>query len=438
MPIVPLKNTTYYIHVLHLDKYGAELPEVDGSLLSDTLVDRLQVDPPVSDVMICSHGFNVVPTRASKSYTEWLSAMAAHREGVEKMKAARGDPFVPLLIGIHWPSCVGGTLRAKRDTAPDGLTATDVGKGLLKGLFRTTVAVAEGVASGALEARDQFGQGMSLWDQAVAVGGATTKPLANEVFGRFEERAQMVGSTGVRQLLWRLQTASMRAEAAAPRPHSRPITRYHAMGHSLGCHVVCAAIAGAAGGSRHVRRPLHSLILIQGAMPCTAFSPTGCYPGLHRRVAGVILVTHSSSDNALGWYMQHGPRALGAYGAAAWRKGRDQCTPVALDLHTGDTSRRSLAAFRAGQLINLNASSVIRNDSCATINVVGSHMNFLQAPVLHAVWEAMATPVDRNVYTVVSRITVRDAGEAGKGRSVGECEGGAPRGTRAERGNVGR
>lgn len=193
MPIVPLKNTTYYIHVLHLDKYGAELPEVDGSLLSDTLVDRLQVDPPVSDVMICSHGFNVVPTRASKSYTEWLSAMAAHREGVEKMKAARGDPFVPLLIGIHWPSCVGGTLRAKRDTAPDGLTATDVGKGLLKGLFRTTVAVAEGVASGALEARDQFGQGMSLWDQAVAVGGATTKPLANEVFGRFEERAQMVG-----------------------------------------------------------------------------------------------------------------------------------------------------------------------------------------------------------------------------------------------------
>lgn len=393
MPIVPLQGTTYHIHVLHLDKHGAELPEADGSLLSDALVDRLLVDPPVSDVMLCSHGFNVVPTRASKSYAEWLSAMAAHQEGVAEMKAARGDPFVPLLVGIHWPSCVGGTLRTKRDTAPEGLTATDVGKGLLKGLYRTTVAVASGVAYGAYEAYDQAGQGKSPWDQAVAVGSAATKPLSIEVFGRFEERAQTVGSTGVRRLLWRLQTASMRAEAAAAAPRSRPITRYHAMGHSLGCHVVCAAIAGAEGGSRHVRRPLHSLILIQGAMPCTAFSPTGCYPGLHRRVAGVILVTHSSSDNALGWYMQHGPRALGAYGAAAWRKGHDRCTPVALDLHVGDASRRSLATFRAGQLINLNASSVIRNDSCATFNVVGSHMNFLQAPVLHAVWAAMATPV---------------------------------------------
>lgn len=433
MPVVPLEETPYNIHVLHLDKYGGELPEADGSRLSDALADRLRADPPVSDVMLCSHGFNVVPSRASKGYVEWLTAMAKHRDGVEKMKATRGDPFVPLLVGIHWPSCVGNTLRTKMDTAPDRLTAQDVGKGLIKGLFRATTAVAAGAAHGAFEAFDQYGQGNSRRAQVAAVGSAATKPLATELFGRFEERAVLVGSTGVRRLLWKLQTASMRAEAAATAARSRATTRYHAMGHSLGCHVVCAAIAGSAGDDDDVRRPLHSLTLIQGAMPRTALSPSGCYPNLRRRVAGVILITHSASDNALGWYMHHGPPALGVFGAAGWCKGRDRCTPVELILHDGDDSRRLLTTFRAGQVINLNASSVIRNDCRATINVVGAHMNFLRDPVLRAVWAAMATPVDRNAYAVVSTIKVGGAGEAGKERSEGECEGRAQHGTRTRR-----
>lgn len=247
------------------------------------------------------------------------------------MKASRGQHVVPLQAGIHWPSSLGTSFRTVLESAPSGATVSAAAGGLVTGLFRRTRSVAGGVETGAKKAYEQSGSRNPLLERAKAVAAAATQPAEQNIFGRFQDQARVVGSRGAGGLLHKQQTASIQAEAAAL-PRSRVVARYHAVGHSLGCQVVCAAVSGGRNGCR-LRRHLHSLVLIQAAMPANAFPPDGEYPDVLGIVAGVTLVTHSSSDDALGLYkVQHG-QALGAIGAQPYSTKQIRWEPVALELH---------------------------------------------------------------------------------------------------------
>jgi len=93
--------------------------------------------------------------------------------------------------------------------------------------------------------------------------------------------------------------------------------RVHLMGHSFGARAAGFALPGAASGQR---RPVRSLLLLQGAFSCLAFAGPdvegpdlpGALPGAPGTVDGPVLATTSSHDSAVGiWYPMasrlHGP-----------------------------------------------------------------------------------------------------------------------------------
>src|SRR6202522_2567727 len=91
---------------------------------------------------------------------------------------------------------------------------------------------------------------------------------------QLERRARIFGESGAALLLSALQAAV-------------PAARFHLMGHSFGCIVASAAIAGPVGSARG-RRPVSTLILVQGAMSlwsfCSSIPARPERPGYLRRV----------------------------------------------------------------------------------------------------------------------------------------------------------
>jgi len=405
-PTVGLNN----IYMVHVDKAGDELPENDGTFMSDTLVARLHADPPVTDVILISHGYNVQDgATAVAGYRQWASAMGAHARGLAQIRSARCGTFTPLIIGLHWPSSVVRHLLAAYQQ-PTPASVAKAGKSLLKGGLAAGWVVGSSAVA-ALSAMDtcRGGLGKKLAKGVQAGGRAAVEGTQDCVFGDYQRRAATVGRGTGHRLLVKLMTAAAGVEAAATvaagaRRSPPPPIAFHAAGHSLGCHVVCGAVAGpevdGGGVKPALPRRLHSLVLIQGAMPADCLSTGGVYRVVRPSVAGVVIVTTSTTDNALGLYATGWGEAIGVVGAkwtgAASRK------PSVLRLKAATRYR-----FRPGQLINVDAREYIRNDSDACFNLCGGHLNFLHIEVLQVVWDAMTTPVDSRAYTVTSTIRVK-------------------------------
>lgn len=317
---------------MELNARGAEKRRRPGRIFnSDEVANRLaRIDNPITDVLFFVHGFGKDAEGALDFHKQWIEALFAQRAREER---APRRPWRPLLIGLCWPS---------DPSAPPTVTEFFTGKG------------------------PQY-----------------------HLFGRFEERASLYGAAFGKRLLLRLhEEESMRNTAAAslglPLP---PPVQYHAMGHSLGCHFLSAAVQAASVG-RFCSTPLLStLVLVQGAMPSTDFTPAGRYDKVRDWVSGAILVTHTDTDGALKRYESHHSgkvRALGSEGARM-----DLCARVHPPLRMGNEHADYAGALQAGKVANVDASAYIRTTGTAKVNLVGGHSNFRGPEVQHLIWAAV-------------------------------------------------
>jgi len=325
--------------VLPFDKRGlCEAPATRARVLEEVATGRY------TDIFVFSHGWNNDWPGAVKSYRHFIDGFMAM---VQQRQLALPGPFRPLLIGIHWPSAAltfgdedAPAMAAETGAAHDQAIADadarlrDLADALpvsAAARFYELLQRQQLTASEALElaqlvaplyanADDELAEDATLnaadlvaaWRQlsgppsrpigefGVAGGGVAVPGAASTLsfdprlivrgltVYQMKDRAGTVGAHGVGPLLRDLLATSK--------------ARVHGAGHSYGCRVLLSAIC--CGDTWP--RPLHSLLLIQGALSHLAFAAdvTGKErPGGYRRaldrVFRPLLCTFSQRDAAL-------------------------------------------------------------------------------------------------------------------------------------------
>ncbi len=103
MPIRKFGAPEIEYNLIVFDENGQERQELDGTLLSETILTRLSDShAPVSDVFLISHGWQGDIPAAIAQYDAWIGAMAASKQDLEAARARAG--FEPEIVGLHWPS----------------------------------------------------------------------------------------------------------------------------------------------------------------------------------------------------------------------------------------------------------------------------------------------------------------------------------------------
>ncbi|KAK1865959.1 hypothetical protein I4F81_008480 [Pyropia yezoensis] len=211
------------------------------------------------------------------------------------------------------------------------------------------------------------------------VGAATTAAIAAllrrtailTLFGRFQHRSRVVGRVGVRGLLAKLMTAA--ASTAGPAP------KFHLAGDSLGSHVVSSALVGPRRGGVPLPAKVHSVVLVQGAVPAGAYGPGKTYGSLlgpDGPVAGPVVATHSTRDSALWFYIRaYGGEPLGLVGA------NHQLPVPPRRLVMGGMDAAYDFGAAAGQMVNVDASGLGGK-------LVGSHGGVADPSTTHLIWAA--------------------------------------------------
>ncbi|MEA2560412.1 MAG: hypothetical protein QOH06_1916 [Acidobacteriota bacterium] len=320
-------------YVIPFDKRGiCDGPETRRDLLKQLAAGKY------TDVFFFSHGWNNDWTAAIQRYEDFI-------HGYMKMRRDRSLPvpagFKPLLVGIFWPSTAlvftekekGPQIAANEPAAVDEaiaeerrevqelaetLEASDAAD--LYELAQKTKLTADEAQRLAEIAVTFYGTGddelsldtavsaeelLEIWRQAPA----ETDDLADLIAGgpgpetagflsaidprnvvrtltvfKMKDRAGLVGSTGVHELLRDLLAAGD--------------ARLHLIGHSYGGKVVLSATCAGT-----LPRKVHSMLLLQPAVSHLSFAatvPTTSHPGGYRsaldRVENPILTTYSSHD----------------------------------------------------------------------------------------------------------------------------------------------
>jgi hypothetical protein len=401
---------------------------------------------PITDVFLFSHGWQGDVPAAKDQYNRWIATMADCRADWEAMRRVRPD-FLPLLIGLHWPSLPFGDEELRGTSVGAGSKSAGVDENLVelyasriadtrrsRQALRTVLAnrhtpqgealspeVAEALralqqeaglrsqgvagAPGAdCEAFDPQRMYRALRDERVGrIGGSLEAQagasdllvdfLRTLSFWKMKDRARQFGESGGRRLLTTLQSAV---------PGNRSV-RFHLMGHSFGCIVVSATLAGVP-GSATSSRPINSLTLVQGALSlwsyCSRIPYSPATRGYFRSIIdrqlvnGPIITTQSSFDTAVGkWY----PLAAGVARQVAYATQDQPVFPkyagvgaFGLQGEGLNLERRDILpitasyGFRSGGIYNLECSTVIRNGDA----VSGAHSDICHPEVAHAIWEA--------------------------------------------------
>lgn len=437
MPIRQIAGTDIEYFLVLFDEEGRERPEPDGSLLSAAICQRLS-DPgvPVTDVFVCSHGWQGDVPAAIAQYDNWIRAMAASEADLAVMQVNHAG-FNPLVIGIHWPSLPWGmetvpaegaaVLSAGHDADVNALAA-QLGENARETIAKIfayaetasstalTAAIEDdfaalfqlsGLRTGSANGRpgaDQDGfdaqaivaqaEGSDAGDAArnVQVLGfgsrakdAILAPLRQLSFWKMKDRARRFGETGAHGLLIAMQEAAPRA-------------RFHLMGHSFGCIVVSGTVAGESGGAA-LRRPVESLFLVQGALSLWSYADDVPYapgtPGYFRRIVangmvrGPILTTRSRHDTAVAKFYPLGAGAKGQFLLGDDLPKYGGIGAFGIQGSTGIVDMPMAASdlpydFSEGSVFNLEASNVICNGGGAA----GAHNDIAHPAVAHAFWAA--------------------------------------------------
>ena len=159
-------------------------------------------------------------------------------------------------------------------------------------------------------------------------------------------------------------------------------------------HVVNSALLGSPSTGNQLVRKVHTLALLQGAVPYDCYSKGGEYRAICSRfqpVAGPILVTHSQHDNALHFYRQFHGDALG-------HKGAHGAHPITSSF-TNLMERTHRYMFGEKRLYNLNADKYIdKKEGVLGIDVDGAHSDVFDPETLHCLYEAMRLDLPDSAY----------------------------------------
>ncbi|RAR48847.1 CHAT domain-containing protein [Paraburkholderia unamae] len=336
MPIrnIPGSDIAYYL--ILFDENGRERAEADGTMLSAAVMARLAAaDDPVTDVFVCSHGWQGDVPAAIDQYDRWIGAMAQCEADLAAMEA-RNPAFNPMVIGVHWPSLPWGMETVPASAAgaasPAGVLSTGADaashdaidmlagqlgadadtRGALQRIFAfadiasdtnlpghvladfETLFTASKLRTGSAAGRpgaDQDGFDPQAIVDAVAPqaataavpGGAGAGAAAPHVLGIVGALKDAVLAP-LRQLsFWKMKDrARTFGEGGAhallgAMQNASANARFHLMGHSFGCIVVSGMVAGETTTGTEtpipaLHRPIDSLFLVQGALSLWSFA----------------------------------------------------------------------------------------------------------------------------------------------------------------------
>ncbi|AFZ57908.1 hypothetical protein H6G54_18895 [Anabaena cylindrica FACHB-243] len=352
MPIEKVVGTSLEYYLICIDEKGKESSE-DGELLSQKLLDVLGKEP-ITDVFVMSHGWQGDVPAAKKQYQHWIAAMAAATDDIQNLKQKRHG-FLPLLIGLHWPSKPWGNENLDAppafDTEDDSLNQlieeyahqvsdTEATREALRVIFAAgfeydtppeqlppevraayQVLIHEASSSNVGEENSEWEESepLNIDPDSVYEASLTEVEESSEIsfgigdsiakgwdkflnvprllsFWKMKDLARQIGQTSGFDLLTKMQQVA------------DSNVRFHLMGHSFGTIVVSAIIAGTNENNQLVR-PIDSLALIQGAVSLWSYSAKVpfrnnlqgyFYPIVRdRKVKGPIITTQSSEDTAV-------------------------------------------------------------------------------------------------------------------------------------------
>lgn len=426
MPTNSDANNFANYHLISFDKNGQRRDDRD---VFDAALDSLRQEP-ITDVFIFSHGWLVDEASALKSYDEWIKVMADYYLVRKAEILERRPGFHPLLIGLHWPSApwedqfrlssreekvafysdltgdseeLRSVLAASEENADPQTLQAETATQLYRiheqsGLSNQQVGAAPGHDYENYDPDRIFADfkrnARTIWYDSVSAQPfkSILSPLWVTTFWKMKNRALEVGSSGVHALLADLQAAAEPERGV----------RFHLIGHSFG-GIVCSGSLQGAPDAAPLRYPIHSLILLQGALSLWSFAPAipdtdsagFFYPIVeNERVSGSIITTQSRHDRALRWFyraaakgarnyrLAGGQRSLPRYGAVGsyGLAGLEERT-LDFDVRPGALRYR----IEPGHYYNFEASSVISGNS---FSLQGAHSEIRQSELAAIVWEA--------------------------------------------------
>lgn len=398
-----------------------------GGVASATL---LAADPAPTDIFVEIHGWQGDVPAAIDQYDRWFGAFQARDDDRARLAALRPEGFVPMRVGLHWPSLpfgdeelpVGPSFALPDSGDIDALVDTYAERlGDRPGLrdpLETIVAQALGgnPASMPDPVRAAYEQ-LDLLMSELAADGPTAAPGADNppfdapaIYDAFRGPASF-GFDPWRSLLvplqqlsfWKMKDRARRAGEGGFHALLKELTarfpqaRLHVMGHSFGCIAASAAIVGPPGAD-----PIRvaSLALVQGALSLWSYGSNNEYGSGHGYferlvteglVDGPIVATTSRFDRALGffyplgaaarWQIDFAPAALPRFGAVG--------THGAHGLGQSAVELAILAADEAytlqrGRIYNVESSAAIRRGDGAS----GAHGDIAGPEVAHLIWSA--------------------------------------------------
>lgn len=439
MPTEAIPGTEFRYHLLSLDDDGNERDDDPDGRMSDRIKQAIQAEKP-TDVFIFVHGWKGDLDAARSQYAAWMSTLMKLDGDVARARVERPG-FVPLLVGLHWPSlpfgnesfaqdesfgagvdpnAIAPTIDEAVEEAADRIADTPAAREALRTIFEAAEQVAYAPTSlppGVAEAYRTLDRESGLGAEGVDPGAdreifdpdtayklgqehpasfgggdarmALLSPLVHLSFWKMKARAKRVGESGGFRLLSSLMQTSADRDV-----------RFHLMGHSFGCIVASAAACGPS--NAQLPRPVHSMVLVQGALSLWSCSDTLPYSrkgaGYFRRlaaggvVAGPIVTTRSRHDMAVGSlypvaagiarqedYALNG--ALPKYGGVGTFGLRGDGLEIE-DLSAGAAD--GAYDFRPGRIYNVNCDHVIREGGPPS----GAHSDIARPEVGHLVWAA--------------------------------------------------
>jgi len=444
MPFRTIPGTSVEYALISFDKDGTERigdPGAgSGGKFSDRLVETLS-NKPYTNVFFFSHGWKGDVPAAIEQYDAWVGAMAARADDQQQMKVLVPG-FLPLWVGVHWPSQPWGdeeigaagaafdilgsgtsldTLKAEYlerlgdvpgirapldvifNEARHNAAAESLSPAVRKAYLDLNTALGletKGEGAGPGDDRVAFDPEVvfQAGNESVAFGGSgfnfggILSPLRQLSFWTMKKRANAVGEGGMHQMLSRMLTAT------AGRG-----THFHLMGHSFGC-IVVSSMLGGPGGNAPLPRPVSSVALVQGAFSLWGYSPDiprrRGTPGYFAKtlsmgkVAGPVVTTQSKFDTAVGKFY---PIGSGLAGQVAFDLEEDGL-PTFGGVGTfgirgladgGSVQTKMLAAsgvysFAPGKVFNLDSNDFINHGDGAS----GAHSDISGPEVAHAIWQA--------------------------------------------------
>lgn len=433
--------------IVCFDANGVEIPEPDGSLLTDEIFQTIKSPDRYDDVFLLSHGWQGDAIGAVSQYAEWAAAMHDSRM-LNSKRFGLTPEYRPLLIGLHWPSRPIGdeSFSARQnafesgqpalnhtslesvtvDTCAEGIVDTIVARNAYAQLltpaeplkFETSFesfqfpvnrwlddirsATSSIIQQMDIEmtrlgsriregGRDALSAASDLVQTAATLSG--TEPSRESVvakvvnllsFYQMKERAHLIGETGASNLISQIMSALPKDK------------RVCLMGHSFGCIVVSSMLTHAELDGRYV----NSVVLLQGALSIWSYSDQiigmtsrGRYRAMLGKIRGPVITTQSSNDTAVGIAY---PAAVSALDGERFKTNsvyHDYAGVGTAGVRGNGIPICDLLIspanetynFQHGIIYNLQADSVICNGNGPS----GAHCDIAKPEVANAVWQSM-------------------------------------------------